>query len=207
MISEIIKKYWKFVLPPILLITLLFVAIAILFLLRAWWAFPFPVFGMGEPPEQPINYPHKVHVEDMGMQCEFCHREVTQGEAATVPAVEQCMWCHKDLSSNPGEDDSVYLGGKNNIELEKLRQYWEQSNPINWARVHRLPDHVQFKHESHIRYFTEVENKETSEVCTICHGNVGSMEKVRQFTELKMSDCVNCHRKHSAPTDCVACHY
>ena len=100
MISEIIKKYGKFVLPPILLLTLLFVATAIVFLLRAWWAFPFPVFGMGEPPEQPIDYPHKVHVQEMGMQCEFCHREVTEGEAATVPAVEQCMWCHKDLSSN-----------------------------------------------------------------------------------------------------------
>ena len=77
-------------------------------ILRAWWATPFEVFGMGEPPEQPIDFPHTVHVKEMGIQCEFCHREVAKGDAATVPSVEQCLLCHKDIESATGK--MTYVG-------------------------------------------------------------------------------------------------
>jgi hypothetical protein len=83
--------------------------------------------------------------------------------------------------------------------------------------VHRLPDHVRFVHEPHIRYLTanpsEVKNTTDgvatgpSGVCSTCHGNVAAMEQVEQVEPLKMGQCVDCHRDNGAPTDCVACHH
>ena len=173
-------------------------------ILRAWWATPFEVFGLGEAPEQPIDFPHTVHVEQMGIQCEFCHREVARGDAATVPSVEQCLLCHKDIETDSGTMTHV---GKGNTGVSILRDHWETENPINWTRVHRLPDHVQFKHEPHIRFFTGEQGLETQQVCTLCHGDVANMDTVEQVKDLKMGDCVDCHRDNNAPTDCVACHY
>ena len=171
-------------------------------LLRAWWSTPFPVLGFTNAPEQPLDFPHDIHVEQMGIQCEFCHRNVSEGEAATVPAVEQCLFCHKIL---PG---GTFAGkdGDRQTAVEQLHQAWTDSSAINWKRVYRLPDHVQFKHEPHIRFFSQ-DDRSTEQVCALCHGNVGQMAKVEVVKDLKMSDCVDCHRQNNAPTDCVICHY
>lgn len=168
-------------------------AIAV-FVITAWFGRPLPVFGLGDGPDQPIAFPHPVHVQELGLDCTFCHRNVTVGEAATIPAVGLCMTCHKTVG-----DDSD--------EVAKLRVSHDTGRPIDWVRVHRLPDHVQFLHEPHIRFFSELENKEPSATCSTCHGDVGGMAKVKQVRSLKMSDCVDCHRDNSAPTDCTTCHY
>ena len=197
-------KIAKVVVPLGALLTGVVVLVVVVGVLRAWWSTPFPVFGLGEAAAQPISFPHIVHVEQLGIQCEFCHRSVTKGEAATVPAVEQCMFCHKEIQVASGE---LVYAGKGIDGVEILHEYWTSREPINWARVHRLPDHVQFTHEPHIRFFTEQKGMDTQQVCTLCHGDVGSMAEVQQVEDLKMSDCVDCHRNNSAPTDCVACHY
>ncbi|MBI4233181.1 MAG: cytochrome c3 family protein [Chloroflexi bacterium] len=145
-------------------------------------------------PQQPIAFPHPVHVQQAGIQCEFCHRNVTKGAAATVPAMEQCMSCHQVI-------------GTGLREVEKLRAYAQQGDPINWVRVHRLPDHVRFVHEPHIRVLGERMGVTPSQVCSTCHGQVETMLRVQQVRPLKMGDCVNCHRANNAPTDCVICHY
>ena len=67
----------------------------VIVLLISW--FSNPPFGLGNAPAQPVAFPHTVHVADNNIQCEFCHRNVTKGEAATVPAVETCLFCHKDI--------------------------------------------------------------------------------------------------------------
>ena len=117
---------------------------ALFFVLSAWWTTP--IFGFGASgPEQPIAFPHDVHVGQAGIQCEFCHRNVDKGAAATVPAVDQCLFCHKTIT------------GENNLEIAKLLQFagldaagdpvpGATPQPINWERVHRLPDHTQFVH-------------------------------------------------------------
>ena len=64
-----------------------------------------------------------------------------------------------------------------------------------------------YKRQAHIRYFTEKEGIEARQVCSTCHGDVAKMEKVKQVENLKMGDCVNCHKENNAPTDCVTCHY
>jgi hypothetical protein len=100
--------------------------------------------------------------------------------------------------------------GDGKLEVEKLRGYSDAGQPIDWVRVHRVPDHVHFVHEAHIQFFTET-NPEAfpmaSAVCSTCHGDVGSMVQVSQVRSLKMSDCVDCHRDNGAPTDCTTCHY
>ncbi len=193
------------------------------FVVTAW--FGLPVFGFSGGPDQPIPFPHTVHVEEVGLDCTFCHRTVTEEPAASIPAVELCMSCHKAVGSG--------LEG-----VETLRDFYEADMKIDWVRVHRVPDHVHFVHEAHVRAFsgskqvvemlsdrgTEIRIDEArkidpdaavgqtmevaeSQVCSICHGDVGSMAKVEQVRPLKMADCVNCHRNNEAPTDCTTCHY
>lgn len=197
------------------------------FILSSWWARPI-VFGYDEGPDQPIAFPHTTHVQDLGMECTFCHRNVEKGASASVPAVSLCMTCHKVVG-----DDSE--------EVAKLREYYDLGKSINWVRIHRVPDHVQFVHDAHIKHFSgegktvvetmtnpdsqifledakkmkrdssinpgDIKDIESSEVCAVCHGDVASMSKVKQVRPLKMGDCVNCHRDNNAPAECAVCHY
>ena len=168
--------------------------VVIVFVIPAWLGLPFGIFGLNEGPDQPIDFSHTVHVQQIGLDCAFCHRNVTIGAAATVPAVGLCMTCHKTVG-----DDSD--------EVQKLRTFHAEGRPIDWVRVHRVPDHVHFVHEPHIRFFSQRDNVAPSAVCSTCHGDVGSMEVVQQVRPLKMGDCVDCHRDNSAPTDCATCHF
>ena len=169
-------------------------ALALTFVISAWLGRPV-IFGYSEGPDQPIAFPHPTHVEDLGMDCTFCHRNVTEGAAATIPSAGLCLTCHQVV-------------GDDLPEVEKLREMVaENGRPIDWVRVHRVPDHVHFVHEAHIRFFSERDGIAETAVCATCHGDVGSMEKVEQVRDLKMGDCVNCHRDNGAPTDCTTCHY
>jgi len=136
-------------------------------------------------PEQPIRFDHVIHVRLAQLDCLFCHRNADKGDAATVPSVQQCMFCH-------------VVVGRGNPEVEKVRAKWDAQEPIDWIRVHRMPDHVHFAHAPHIRAGFD---------CATCHGDVASMPRVQQVRALNMGDCVNCHRENNAPTDCATCHY
>ena len=145
-------------------------------------------------PEQPIDFPHPTHVQQAGIDCVFCHSTVETEPMASVPPVEQCMLCHKVIGHDlPG--------------VQQVLEAWNTGQPIAWTRVHRLPDTVRFVHEAHITYFTRKDSVPSSAVCTLCHGEVGTMARVEQVKELKMSFCVDCHRDNGAPTDCTTCHY
>ena len=171
------------------------------FVISAWLGLPLNAFGLNEGPDQPIAFPHTVHVQDAGLDCQFCHRTVGTDEAATVPAVEQCLFCH-DFGRIDGSRSS---NSDAEQEIAKLVTAFYGSDdgkvlpaPIDWMRVHRMPDHVQFIHEPHIS---------AGLTCSTCHGNVSEMEVVKQVRNLKMRDCVDCHRDLNAPTDCATCHY
>ena len=108
-----------------------------------------------------------------------------------------------------------------------MQQYFADEEPINWERVHRVPDHVRFVHEAHIRFFTsdldeegatgqrfDIDGNEVNrpytitETCSICHGDVGNMAEVqpKDGQSLKMGTCLDCHRANNVPTDCTVCH-
>ena len=129
------------------------IVVLLTFVLTAWLGRPV-IFGnteFREGPNQPIAFPHETHVKKLGMDCTFCHRTVEKEATASVPAMGLCMTCHSAVGD--GLD-----------EIEKMRDLYEDGRSIHWVRVHRVPDHVRFVHEAHIRYFTEAEGVETSQV-------------------------------------------
>ncbi|MCH8909125.1 MAG: cytochrome c3 family protein [Chloroflexi bacterium] len=196
------------------------------FVITGWLGQPVPVLGFEQTFDQPIDFPHTIHASTkqldyvpadklgtmvgLGLDCTFCHRTVTTQANAGIPPVAFCVTCHQ------------VIGAADNTQLTILRDAADiigddGPEPINWRRVHRLPDHVRFVHEPHIRYLTQnpdafVINTDgvkegPSGVCSTCHGNVAAMKQVEQVEPLKMGQCVDCHRDNGAPTDCVACHY
>ena len=141
--------------------------------------------GLKQQPQQPVRFSHQVHVQAAGIPCEFCHRTAAQGVSAGYPDLEQCMFCHQAI-------------GRGNPEIEKVRQAWITQQPLDWQRIHRMPDHVRFTHEAHVQ---------AGIACAACHGDVASMTQDIQVRSLKMNDCVACHQQSNAPTQCGACHY
>ena len=149
-------------------------------------------------PEQPIYYSHKVHAGVNQINCQYCHTGVYQGKQATLPSVNVCMNCHTAINEYNGaplvkENGEVVDG---TAEIKKLYEYagytpgetWDASKakPIEWVRIHNLPDHVYFNHAQHVN---------AGQVsCQQCHGDIQNMGEVKQFSDLSMGWCVNCHR-------------
>ena len=205
------------------LIVTAIVGFIVVVLVISW--FSNPPFGLGNAPPQPIAFPHTVHAGPpeaggAGIQCEFCHRNVTKGAAATVPAVENCLFCHKQINA----ETQVGTTSANLTEVQRVVDRFKDENPINWERVHRLPDHVRFVHEAHIRFLTQGESRTVSlpigdgqpmqlplpvgQACSVCHGDVAGMTEVQPQAgqSLKMGTCVDCHRETNVTTDCTICH-
>ena len=199
------------------------VGFIVIVLLMSW--FSNPPFGLGNAPPQPFAFPHTVHAGSveaggMGIQCEFCHRNVTKGAAATVPAVETCVFCHKQI--NP--ENLAGTTDVNLAEVQRVVDRFADGNPIDWERVHRLPDHVRFVHEAHIRFLTQGESRlaeiplggggslqlpmPVGQACSVCHGDVATMTEVQPQAgqSLKMGTCLDCHRQNNVSTDCTICH-
>jgi len=139
----------------------------------------------GYAPKQPIPFSHKLHAGDNQIPCQYCHVGVDKSKHAVVPAMNICMNCHQVVKL-----DSPYI--------QKLRDMYANGQPLEWIKVHDLPDHVRFTHERHIAAGLD---------CTQCHGDVGSMERVSQVKTLQMGFCIDCHREKNAPTHCESCHY
>jgi hypothetical protein len=154
-------------------------------------------------PVQPIYYSHKVHAGINQINCLYCHGSAWEGKHANIPSVNVCMNCHKAITEYSDKSPKLYdeKGDEINAtaEIQKLYKYagfdpknpnnWDPSKakPIEWTRIHNLPDHVFFSHAQHIRA-GKVQ-------CQTCHGEITAMDEVKQFSELSMGWCVNCHRQ------------
>ena len=110
-------------------------------------------------PMQPIPFSHKHHAGEFQIECLYCHSGTDQSAAAGVPSVELCMGCHSQF---PAEYDQIE-------GIRILKEHWEQKKPIEWVQIHRLPEHVQFRHNRHIQAGLD---------CTNCHGDVASYDKL-----------------------------
>ncbi len=152
-------------------------------------------------PEQPIYYSHKVHAGINQINCLYCHGNAWEGKTAAIPSVNVCMNCHKTITDYSGPTLYNNKGEEINgsAEIAKLHKYagfdpknpnaWDASKakPIEWVRIHNLPDHVYFNHSQHV--------KAGNVQCQTCHGDITQMDEVKQFSELSMGWCVNCHRE------------
>jgi len=171
----------------------------------------------GYSPAQPIAYSHRLHAGELGVDCLYCHTGAEQGRYAGIPAAGICMNCHQTVTAPRAdvleEAKAAEADGRPprpiiSPELRKLyralgldderkRDPSIEPTPIEWVRVHQVPDFVAFDHRSHVG--AEV-------ACQTCHGPVESMERMRQESTLLMGWCVNCHRENNATLDCGACH-
>ncbi len=149
------------------------------------WGYSAASSNQGNAPEQPIDFPHPQHVQTLGMNCLYCHYSANKAPDPGLPAVSTCMGCHQVV-------------GRNSPEIQKLAQYWADSTPVPWVRIHKVPDYVQFPHMRHV-------NANVS--CQTCHGEVEKMPRVYQYASLNMGWCVNCHVEQKARYDCATCHY
>lgn len=141
----------------------------------------------GYAPEQPIAFSHQLHAGQNQIPCRYCHVSPGEGPHSSVPGANTCMNCHTMvLPQSP--------------EIQKIKNAWETGKPIEWVKVHDLPDHARFSHSPHINFGFD---------CSECHGQVNTMDVVSTQNDFNMGWCVDCHRdpKHNASVDCVTCHY
>ncbi len=125
---------------------------------------------------QPVQFSHKHHVGDDGIDCRYCHTSVETSAYAGIPPTRTCMNCHSVLFNNVGY-------------LEIVRDSYRTDESIHWVRVHRLADYVFFNHSIHV-------NKGIG--CSTCHGPVNQMPLVYQVAPLNMGWCLDCHRNPQA---------
>ena len=169
--------------------------------------FRWPGNQQGYVPVQPINFSHKLHAGDNQVPCLYCHYGAERSAVAGVPAASVCMNCHSQIR-------------KDSMEIKKISSALAQNRPIEWVKIHNLPNHVRFNHSRHVVAGIK---------CQQCHGPVETMERVEQFETLSMGMCVSCHRTHRevtldesgkpivarestpkrlmASTDCSVCHH
>jgi len=142
------------------------------------------VSDVGVAIDQPVPFSHKHHVEAIGIDCRYCHTSVEESAFAGIPPVETCMTCHS----------LIWTEAPN---LEPIRTAWRDEKPLQWNRVHDLPDFVYFRHNIHIAKGIG---------CTSCHGAINEMPLVWVENALNMEWCLDCHRnpeKHIRPRDRV----
>lgn len=132
--------------------------------------------------EQPVPFSHRHHVGDAGIDCRYCHTSVEDSPFAGIPPTETCMNCHSQL----WKDAPI---------LEPVRQSFREGKPLEWTRVHDLPDFAYFNHSIHIAKGIG---------CSTCHGQVDDMPLMWRESTLQMKWCLDCHRnpeKHIRPLD------
>lgn len=155
----------------IVLGTLVVLALGLPGVLSAFMRMPYGT-GQGYEVVQPVEFDHRHHVADDGIDCRYCHSTVESSPYAGVPPTATCMNCHNQIWN-----DSPLL--------EPVRQSYFSGEPIPWRRVHDLPDFVYFDHSIHV-------NRGIG--CVSCHGRVDEMPYIKQEKSLTMGFCLECHR-------------
>jgi len=122
--------------------------------------------------EQPVQFSHRHHVLDDGIDCRYCHTSVETAAFAGIPPTKTCMNCHSQIWAQAPI-------------LEPVRASFREDRPMRWIRVHDLPDFVYFNHSVHVKKGVG---------CETCHGRVDQMPLTLQENSLQMEWCLACHR-------------
>lgn len=192
--------------------------IAILALLAAYgiwnWIMWIGVYK-GYKPEQPIYFSHKIHAGEQKIDCQLCHSSAKYGKVSEIPSMNVCMNCHRTISEynaehymEPGKDKAFYDG-----EIQKIyaatgwdpekQQYTGKTQPVEWTRIHNMPDFVYFNHSQHVvageqaiinSFNKKNPNNKIDVVCKACHGKIDTMNVVQMANDFTMGWCIECHR-------------
>ena len=130
------------------------------------------VTEVGVARSQPVQFSHKHHVSDDGIDCRYCHTSVEESSFAGIPSTKICMNCHTQIwAESP--------------ILEPVRESFRTGKSLEWTRVHNLPGFVYFDHSIHVHKGVG---------CTTCHGRVDQMPLMWRENTLYMEWCLECHR-------------
>ena len=169
----------------------------------------------GYKPEQPIYFSHKIHAGENKIDCQLCHSSAKYGKVSEIPSMNVCMNCHRAISEynaehymEPGKDKAFYDG-----EIQKIyaatgwdpakQQYTGKTQPVEWTRIHNMPDFVYFNHSQHVvageKAIINSFNKKNPDnkidvVCKACHGKIDTMNVVQMANDFTMGWCIECHR-------------
>ena len=172
--SRFLFPRWTNAILPFILVTGAILPLYAAFVVA--YGFSPKTIDAGYQPTQPVPYSHALHVGQLGMDCRYCHNTVERAAFAAVPATQTCMNCHTQIQ-------------RESPKLEKIRSSYETGLPVEWVKVHKLPDYSYFNHSAHV-------NRGVG--CVECHGRIDQMEIVYRYSPLAMGWCLDCHR---APVD------
>jgi len=168
----------------------------------------------GYKPEQPIYFSHKIHAGENKIDCQLCHSSAKYGKVSEIPSMNVCMNCHRTISEyngkyiEPGKDKAFYDGEIQKIyaatgwDAEK-QQYTGKTQPVEWTRIHNMPDFVYFNHSQHVvageqaiinSFNKKNPNNKIDVVCKACHGKIDTMNVVQMANDFTMGWCIECHR-------------
>lgn len=155
------------------------------FLSWAWVSMWNTNVHQGYQPEQPIKYSHELHAGVMKINCQYCHGGAYKGKNASIPSLNVCMNCHKVVKTESPEIHKIYDA----LGYDPATQKYDstKAKPIQWVRIHNLPDFAYFNHAQH----TRVAGIE----CQRCHGPIQTMKEVYQYSPLTMKWCIQCHKR------------
>lgn len=139
----------------------------------------------GYQPVQPIKYPHDLHAGVMKIECQYCHAGAYKSKNATIPSLNVCMNCHKVVKTESPEIQKIYSALGYDPKTQKYDS--TKASPIQWVRIHNLPDFAYFNHSQHVVV--------GGVKCQTCHGQIQEMKEVAQHSPLTMKWCVQCHKR------------
>jgi hypothetical protein len=183
---QVLKRFW--------------VALVLVVLVAGYAVYWFQnaFYDTGYAPEQPIAFYHKVHAGDLHIDCKYCHFNAERGKHAAVPPMSVCLGCHRNVTTENEQykkeiANLLAIADKGSYQIDGVTYHGEKNDDVvydggvvHWQRVHKLPDHVYFSHQWHVR---------AGVACQTCHGPVQEMTVLRQYSDLTMSWCLDCHRK------------
>lgn len=223
--NEMVQKY-----KPVGLAGLGLLGLIVLY--AVYWGLMGIGVDKGYEPEQPIYFSHKVHADIQGIDCQYCHSSAKYGKVSGIPSTNVCMNCHKTIKEYRGDyfEEELVNSGKfasaDDVkkfytgEIQKMykaigwnpetNKYEGNQKPIEWVRIHNMPDFVYFSHAQHvvagekailkaiqegtIPNAKELNLSADSQVCFACHGQVNQMNEVKMANDFTMGWCIECHR-------------
>ncbi len=170
------------------LIAVALIVLAVVSSWKGWYALASVGVNIDYQPEQPILFSHKIHAGQNGINCIYCHSGAEKSRHANIPSLNVCMNCHKYVKegsiTGSTEINKIYKA----LDYDPSTQvYGPNPKPVQWVKIHNLPDLAYFNHAQHVKV-GKVE-------CQKCHGPVEEMSVVKQFSPLTMGWCINCHRE------------
>jgi len=158
----------------------------------------------GYQPVQPIKFSHELHAGTNKIDCQYCHAGAFKSKNSTIPSANVCMNCHKSVQATEKYDGEVSpeiqkIYNALGYDHESMTYDKTKEKPIEWVRVHNLPDFAYFNHSQHVVVGEQAIRKEkglqpNEPVCFACHGPVDTMEEIYQYSPLTMKWCINCHK-------------